>query len=69
MPYVAVKPTSNSITGENNNVAICCVREAQSSVSYRVSTENYPARTSPPVSSATTVRVPSELFAMVKQRD
>lgn len=40
-PYVAVKPTSNSITGENNNVAICCVREAQSSVSYRVSTENY----------------------------
>lgn len=31
--YVSVKPTSNSITGENNNVAICCVRGAQSSVS------------------------------------
>lgn len=39
--YVSVKPTSNSITGENNNVAICCVRSAQSSVSYRVSAENY----------------------------
>lgn len=39
--YVSVKPTSNSITGENNNVAICCVRGAQSSVSYRVSAENY----------------------------
>lgn len=38
--YVAVKPTSNSITGENNNVAICCVRGAQSSVSYRMSEEN-----------------------------
>lgn len=41
MLYVSVKPTSNSITGENNNVAICCIRGAQSSVSYRVSAENY----------------------------